>query len=147
MSGFDRNSDDPDHETHYFWLLARLYIFADKYNMPRLQNVAIDSIIDCLAKYEDFPCSNIVNHIYAQVADDKPTPLCWLLTRFVIWSCPDIEELFRTSADKGDPYCQQFTQMVLCNYVAEFEDKHRTVKDPSTWLKTNRCLYHVREIS
>ncbi|KAF1345067.1 hypothetical protein BDV97DRAFT_401689 [Delphinella strobiligena] len=148
VGGFGRGSNNPKEESvwDYHHLLARLYVFADKYNMPHLQNVAISATIITLAEYHTFPRPNTVNHIDNSTADSQNSPFCRLLNRFFVFSYPNVSVLLRYWANRGDPYCHEFTTDVLCKYSSLFEEGGRILKPAAYWLGIDWCSYHVPEI-
>lgn len=143
MGYFGPKSKNPDLGVReYHWLLARLYIFADKYNMPRLQNVVINAIIDTLGLHYVVPEAETVNHIYQNTKDSRTSPLCRILVNYVALTEMDLFEMFSNCEESGTPYCLGFTTDVLYKYSEQF-GKCKSELPSKDWLEINRCSYHV----
>lgn len=147
VGGFGSKSEN----THlgvqgFYHLLVRIYIFADKYMMPRLQNVVIDTIISTFTAENHFFTPASVNLHYNRARDGTPlSALRKLMIDMFVLSCPDIEHSLRSYSIENNPFCAGFVQDAFYKYLRLTKDDARVVKDVEWWSQADRCYYHVAE--
>ena len=125
----------------------RLYVFAGKYLIPRLQNVVVDAIIVTFAECDTFLPAESTTYLFDNTPDDSP--LRNLVVDFLVLSYDHVPLHFREMSEQGTPHCQIFTQLVFARYVERWSGKARSgaeLKGRSTWKNVNRCEYHVAEV-
>lgn len=124
-----------------------LFIFGNKYNIPRIQNVAINEMIALFHHQFAFPRACAIEKIYTQTPQDVLVRR--LATDMVVLSHENLEGLIDGQASFGDGLHPEFIQDLLKHLyrAANHEDGYPSQRlTREQWGVVHRCRYHVSEI-
>jgi TolB-like protein len=127
---------------------VELYIFGNKYNIPRIQNVTINEIISLFHEQFAFPRASTIDKIYELTS--QGAPLRRLVTDMVVLSHENVEALIDGQSRFGDGFHSDFIQDLVkklyraANHKKGYHDQRLTRQQ---WAKVSRCHYHVSEVS
>ena len=134
-----------DIKEHYN-LLARLYVFGDKYMIPRLQNVVINQVILTFSQCALVFCPDTVAYIYSSTMENSP--IRRLAVDLVGRTFHDVSRLFRVMCERQTPYNQEFVEEVMFsdfNAWGRPTSARRDIGVRSHWTGLDQCDYHVDE--
>jgi TolB-like protein len=127
--------------------LVELYIFANKYNISRIQNVATDEIISLFHDQFAFPRATTIGKIYELTP--QGAPIRRLVTDMIVLSHENVDALIDGQARFGDGLHSDFIQDLvkrLFRAANHTEGYHIQRLTRQQWGQVNRCLYHVSEV-
>jgi hypothetical protein len=128
--------------------MVELFIFGNKYNIPRIQNVAINEIISLFHDQFAFPRASTIDKIYELTP--QGAPLRGLVTDMIVLSHENVEALIDGQSRFGDGFHSHFVQdLVKRLYRAANHEKGYRLQRLARhkWGQVNRCNYHVSEVS
>ncbi|KAH0343917.1 hypothetical protein KCU81_g5030, partial [Aureobasidium melanogenum] len=148
VGGHGAGSNNPSLSPWDYWdLMVELYIFGNKYNIPRLQNVAINEIIDLFREQFAFPRASTIYKIYERTP--LGVSLRRLVTDIVVLSHENVEALIDGQSRFGEGLHFEFINDLIkrlyraATHPDGFESQRRLRKN---WGLVSRCLYHVSEV-
>lgn len=127
--------------------MVELYIFGNKYNIPRLQNVAINEIITLFQDQFAFPRASTIYKVYERTP--LGVSLRRLVTDMVVLSHENIGALIDGQSRFGEGFHFEFINDLLkrlhkaATHPDGFESQRKARRD---WRLVTRCLYHVSEL-
>ncbi|KAG2163489.1 hypothetical protein JADG_003228 [Aureobasidium aubasidani] len=149
VGGYGLGSDNPSIDPWTYWdLMVDVYIFGNKYGIPRLQNVAINEMISLFTDQFAFPRAATIDKVYELTPSG--VSLRKLITDIVVLSHDNVEALIDGQSRFGEGFHPDFiTDLVKRLYRAAIDDK--TFKEQrlesSQWGQVRRCMYHVSEVA
>jgi hypothetical protein len=148
VGGYGAGSDNPSLSPWNYWeLMIDLFIFGNKYNIPRIQNVAINEMIALFKDQFAFPRASAIEKIYTQAPQDVPVRR--LVTDMVVLSHENIEGLIDGQSHFGDGFHPDFIQDLVkrlyraASHKDGFQSQRLTREQ---WGLISRCRYHVSEV-
>lgn len=148
VGGYGLGSDNPSIDPWAYWdLMTELYIFGNKYNIPRLQNVAINEIITLFRDQYAFPHAITIDKIF----EETPVNATFraLVIDMVILTHENPEALIDGQDRMGDGFHPDFIKGLakrLCQAVRHelsFDAQRLNYKQ---W-GSDYCSYHVSEVA
>ncbi|KAK6004365.1 hypothetical protein QM012_008227 [Aureobasidium pullulans] len=148
VGGYGASSNNPSLTPWAYWdLMVELYIFGNKYNIPRLQNVAINEIMTLFQEQFAYPRASTIYKVYERTPFG--VSLCRLVTDIVVLSHENVEALIDGQARFGNSFHFDFIHDLIkrlyraATHPEGFESQRRSRK---SWGLVSRCLYHVPEL-
>ncbi|THV93873.1 hypothetical protein D6D27_04125 [Aureobasidium pullulans] len=149
VGGYGLGSDNPSIDPWTYWdLMVDIYIFGNKYGIPRLQNVAINEIISLFTDQFAFPRAATIDKVYELTPSG--VSLRMLITDIVVLSHDNVEALIDGQSRFGEGFHPDFiTDLVKRLYRAAIDDKGFKEQrlERSQWGQIRRCMYHVSEVA
>ncbi|KAG9900949.1 hypothetical protein KCU98_g8293, partial [Aureobasidium melanogenum] len=149
VGGYGAGSNNPSLTPWDYWdLMVELYIFGNKYNIPRLQNVAINEIITLFREQFAFPRASTIYKIYERTPFG--VSLRRLVTDIVVLSHENVEALIDGQSRFGEGFHFDFIHDLIkrlyraASHPNGFESQRRSRKD---WGAVSPCRYHVSELN
>ncbi|KAG9531376.1 hypothetical protein KCU93_g1957, partial [Aureobasidium melanogenum] len=149
VGGYGVGSNNPSLTPWDYWdLMVELYIFGNKYNIPRLQNVAINEIITLFQEQFAFPRASTIYKIYERTPFG--VSLRELVTDIVVLSHENVEALIDGQSRFGEGFHFEFIHDLIkrlyraARHEEGFESQRRSRK---AWDTVSRCRYHVSELN
>lgn len=149
VGGYGLGSDNPSIDPWTYWdLMVDIYIFGNKYGIPRLQNVAINEIISLFTDQFAFPRAATIDKVYELTPSG--VSLRKLITDIVVLSHDNVEALIDGQSRFGEGFHPDFiTDLVKRLYRVAIDDKGFKEQrlERSQWGQIRRCMYHVSEVA
>ncbi|TIA38377.1 hypothetical protein D6C78_04034 [Aureobasidium pullulans] len=149
VGGYGLGSDNPSIDPWTYWdLMVDIYIFGNKYGIPRLQNVAINEMISLFTDQFAFPRAATIDKVYELTPSG--VSLRKLITDIVVLSHDNVEALIDGQSRFGEGFHPDFiTDLVKRLYRAAIDDKAFKEQrlERSQWGQVRRCMYHVSEVA
>jgi hypothetical protein len=127
--------------------MVELYVSGNKYNISRIQNVAINEIVSLFHHHFAFPRATTIDKIYELTP--QGALIRRLVTDMIVLSHENVEALIDGQSRFGDGLNGEFvTDLVkrLYNAATHPEGYHIQRLTRQQWGQVNRCLYHVSEV-
>lgn len=149
LGGYGAGSDNPSLSPWSYWdLMIDLFVFGNKYNIARIQNVAINEMIALFHDQFAFPRASAIEKVYSMTPQNAP--IRRLVTDMVVLSHENIEGLVDGQSHFGDGLHPDFMQDLvkrLCraaNHCDGYQSQRLTREQ---WGAISRCRYHVSEVA
>jgi hypothetical protein len=127
--------------------MVQLYIFGNKYNIARIQNVATNKIISLFHDQFAFPRTTTIDKIYELTP--QGAPIRRLVTDMIVLSHENVEALIDGQSRFGDGLNGDFVADLvkrLYRAATHTEGYHIQRLTRQQWGQVDRCLYHVSEV-
>lgn len=148
LGGYGPGSDNEDMTTEDYWhLLVEIYVFGHKYDVPRLQNVAIDRIISFFQDEAVYPRAETVEKMYGGTHDEDD-PGRRIIVDLVCHSKMNIPAYLQDHQKCGGnhpDFCADVAKK-LWDLATDERGYQRFRMDREDWNCVSRCDYHVSEV-
>ena len=148
VGGYGADSDNPSLSPWDYWdLMVDLFIFGNKYNIPRVQNVAINEIVALFKHQFAFPRTSTIDKVYEFTPEGSPVRR--LVTDMTVLSHENIEALIDGQSRFGEGFHPVFVQDLVkriyraANHADGYKSQRLTREQ---WGGVSRCNYHVSEV-